>query len=150
MHFGKEGKEHLPTTGRRLSKEVLDPAALLQAFPFVGDLSDSHCPALCSPAALCTEGKEHLFSDVQRSANATPAPVVEIPGSIGGCSYLVGYTIGFGRFIESLADLVEALCMAEVYLYRLAICRRERSIASGESAAHMRVWRHSQKERRGA
>ena len=79
------------------------------------------------------------------SANATPRPVVEIPGSIGGCSYLVGYAIGSGRFIESLADLVEALCMADAYLHRLAISRGERSIAPGEGAAHMRVWRHSQR-----
>jgi hypothetical protein len=107
-------------------------------------------PCTWFSAVLCTKGKEHLFSDVQRSANAMPVPVVEIPGSIDGCSSQVSYAIGNGRFIELLAYLVEALCMNDAYLHQSAISRGERSIAPGKGAAHMRIWRYSQKERRGA
>jgi hypothetical protein len=69
--------------------EVPDPAALLEALPFEGDMSFRSFPAAGSPATLCREGKEHLFSDIRSSAYATPGPVVEIPGCIGLCSYLV-------------------------------------------------------------
>ncbi len=61
-----------------------------------------------------------------------------------------GYVIRSGRFNESLADLVEALYMAEAYLHWLAISRGERGIAPGEGAAYMRIWRHSKKKCRGA
>ena len=40
--------------------------------------------------------------------------------------------------------------MADAYVYLLGISKVERSIISGEGAVHMRVWRHSKKERRGA
>ena len=79
-----------------------------------------------------------------------PVPVVEIRGSIDGCSSLVSYAIGNGRFIELLADLVEVLSMNDSYRHRLAISRGECSNAPGEGAAHMRIWQHSQKEHSGA
>jgi hypothetical protein len=69
--------------------EVPDREVLLLAFLFEGDVSISHCPAPGSPASLCGEGKEYLFSYVYRSANPSPDPVVEIPGYIGSYRYPV-------------------------------------------------------------
>jgi hypothetical protein len=43
--------------------EVPDRVVLLGAFLFEGDVSIGHCSATGSPASLCGEGKEHLFSD---------------------------------------------------------------------------------------
>src|SRR5947207_10855279 len=55
--------QRIPSNHRRLSMEVPDRVVLLVALLFEGDLSISHCAAPGSPASLCGEGKEHLFSD---------------------------------------------------------------------------------------
>jgi hypothetical protein len=70
---------------------------------------------------------------------ATVGPVVEIPGSIGGCSHLDRLRIGCARFIEPVADLIETLCMADVHLHRLAMSWGECSAAPSKVAADMWV-----------
>ncbi len=108
--------------------EVPDPVALLEALSFVGDLSNSHCPAPSSPALLCIE--ERTISSVM----STGLPTLRLTLSlrfqdalavVATCS---SYAICSGRFIESLADLVEALYMADAYLNWLAISREDAAL----------------------
>ena len=129
--------------------EVPDRVVLLVALLFEDDVSISHCSAPGSPASLYGEGKEHLFSD-------EGLPILHLILSLKFQDALAvvatrsGYAIRSGRFIESLVDLIEALCLADAYVYLLAISLGKRSIVSCEGAAHMRIWRQCKKERRGA
>ena len=129
--------------------EVPDRVVLLVALLFEGDLSIGHCSTPGSPASLCGEGKEHLFSDEGLPILHLTLSL-KIQHALAVIATWSGYAICSGRFIESLVDLVEALRMADAYMHLLAISRGRRSIVSGEGAKHMRIWRHCKKERRGA